>query len=63
MKSCSNVLNDRELRLRELTLEDERSFLRDAQPSAVALKTYGNYKALACETSNPGPYGSVFFCA
>ena len=31
-------------------LGDERSFLRDAQRSAVAVKTYGNYESLACET-------------
>ena len=61
MTSRSNVLDDGELRLRGLTLGDERSFLRDAQRSAVAVKTYGNYEvvavkmygnyeALACET-------------
>ena len=48
--SRSNVLDDVELRLCGLTLGDERSFLRDAQRSAVAVKTYGNYEALACET-------------
>ena len=48
--SRSNVLDDGELRLRGLTLGDERLFLRDAQRSAVAVKTYGNYEALACET-------------
>ena len=45
----SNVLDDGELRLRGLTLGDERSFLRDTQRSAVTVKTYGNYEALACE--------------
>ena len=48
--SRSNVLDDGELRLRGLTSEDERSFLRDAQRSALAVKTYGNYEAFACET-------------
>ena len=48
--SRSNVLDDEELRLRGLTFGDERSFLCDAQRSAVAVKTYGNYEALACET-------------
>ena len=48
--SRSNVLDDGELRLRGLTLEDEGSFLRDVQRAAVAVKTYGNYEALACET-------------
>ena len=55
MTSHSNVLNDGELHLRGLTLGDERSFLRDIQQSAVAVKTYGNYEALACETLNLGP--------
>ena len=50
MTSHSNVLDGGELRLREITLGDERSFLRDALRSAVAVKTYGNYEALACET-------------
>ena len=50
MTSRSNVLDDGELRLHGLTLGDERSFLRDAQRSAVAMKRYGNYEALACET-------------
>ena len=31
--------------------EERRSVLRDAQRLAVAVKTYGNYEALACETS------------
>ena len=44
MTSCSNVLDDGELRLRGLTLGDKRSFLRDAQRLAVAVKTYGNYE-------------------
>ena len=48
--SRSNVLDDGELRLRGLTLGNERSLLRDAQQSAVAVKSYGNYEALACET-------------
>ena len=48
--SRSNVLDDGELRLHGLALGDERSFLRDAQGSAIAVKTYGNYEALACET-------------
>ena len=43
-------MDDGELCLRGLTLGDERSFLRDAQRSAMAVKTYGNYEALACET-------------
>ena len=50
MTSRSSVVDDGELRLRGLTLGDERSFLRDAQRSAVAVKTYGNYEALGCET-------------
>ena len=50
MTSRSNVLDDGELHLCGLTLGDERLFLRDAQRSAVAVKTYGNYEALACET-------------
>ena len=50
MTSRSNVLDNGELRLHGLTLGDERSFLRDAQRSAVAVKTNGNYEALACET-------------
>ena len=50
LTSRSNVLDDGELRLHGLTLGDERSFLRDAQRSAIAVKTYGNYEALACET-------------
>ena len=45
--SRSNVLDDGELR--GLTLGDKRSFLRDAQRLAVAVKMYGNYEALACE--------------
>ena len=49
MTSRSNVLDDAELRLRGLTLGDEHSFLCDAQQSAVAVKTYGKYEALACE--------------
>ena len=48
--SRSNALDDGELCLCGLTLGDERSFLCDTQRSAVAVKTYGNYKALACET-------------
>ena len=48
--SRSNVLDDGELRLHGLTLGDERSFLRDAQRSTLAVKTYGNYEALSCET-------------
>ena len=50
MTSRSNVLDDGELRLYGLTLGDERSFLRDAQRLAVAVKTYGNSEALASET-------------
>ena len=50
MTSRSNVLDDGELHLRGLTWGDKRSFLRDIQRSAVALKTYVNYEALACET-------------
>ena len=50
MTSRSNVLDDGELRLRGLTLRDERSFHRDAQRSALAVKMYENYEALACET-------------
>ena len=50
MTSRSNVLDDGELRLRGLTLGDECSFLRDAQRSAVAVKTFDNYETLACET-------------
>ena len=48
--SRSNVLDDGELRLRGLSLGDERLFLCDAQRSAVSVKTYGNYEALACAT-------------
>ena len=44
--SRSNVLDDGELFLHELTLGDERSFLREAQRSAVPVKTYGNYETL-----------------
>ena len=50
MTSRSKVLDDGELHLHGLPLGDERSFLRDAQRSAVAVKTYGNYEELACET-------------
>ena len=50
MTSRSNVLDDGELCLHGLTLGDERSFLRDAQRSAVAVKMLGNSEALACET-------------
>ena len=50
MTSRSNVLDDGELHLRGLTWGDKRSFLCDTQRSAVAVKTYVNYEALACET-------------
>ena len=43
-------LDDGELRLRRLTWGDKLSFLRDTQHSAVAVKMYVNYEALACET-------------
>ena len=49
MTSRSNVLDDEELRLHGVTLGDECSFVRDAQRSAVPVKTYVNYEALACE--------------
>ena len=45
---CSNVLYDGELQLCSLTSEDVWSFLRDTQRFAVAVETYGNYRALAC---------------
>ena len=51
----SNVLDDGELCLRGVTLENEHSFLRDTQRSAMAVKTYSNYKTLASETLNLGP--------
>ena len=44
MTSPSNVLDDGDLRLREVTLGDERSFLRDAQQSAVPVKRTGTMK-------------------
>ena len=49
MTSHSNILDDGELQLRRLTLGDERSFLCHAQQSAMVVKTYENYEALACE--------------
>ena len=44
MTSRSNVLDDGELRLHGLTLGDERSFLRDAQQSTMAVKRMGTMK-------------------
>ena len=49
MTSHSNILYDVELRLRGITLEDVRSFLRDTQRLDLAVNTYGNYNALACQ--------------
>ena len=47
--SRSNVLYDAEPRLRDETLEDVRSFLRDTRRLDLAVNTYGNYKVLACQ--------------
>ena len=49
MTSRSNVLYDVEPRLRDETLEDVRSFLRDTRRLDLAVNTYGNYKVLACQ--------------
>ena len=40
---------DAELRLRGVTLEDVRSFLRDTQRFDLAVNTYGNYNVLGCQ--------------
>ena len=48
MMSRSKVLYDVEPRLRGVTLEDVRSFLRDTRRLDLAVNTYGNYKVLAC---------------
>ena len=62
MTSRSNVLNDGELCLRGLTLGDERSFLRDAQRSAVAGKRTGTMKHwhVRCEIWDLNSHGSAF---
>ena len=39
-----------ELQLRVQTLEDTRSFLRAIQRLAETVSTYGDYKALACQS-------------
>ena len=59
MTSRSNVLDDGELRLRGLTLGDERSFLRDAQRSAMAVRTMKHWHVRR-EIWDLNSHGSAF---